>query len=71
MRRRRQPITRSAGVSLEVPVLEYLRELTERENRDRSFCINQIVREHASRHGCPLPPAHGRPDPLSPTGADE
>ena len=54
-RKRRQ--TRCAGVTLEVPVLEYLRELAERSDRDRSFCINQIVREHAERHGRPLPPA--------------
>ena len=52
-RRKRQ--TRCAGVTLEVPVLEYLRELAEKDDRDRSFCINQIVREHAERNGRPLP----------------
>lgn len=52
---RRRRSTRSAGVTLEVVVLEYLRELAERQDRDRSFCINQIVREHAERHGRPLP----------------
>ena len=48
---------------MEVVVLEYLRELAERQDRDRSFCINQIVREHAERHGRPLPsgcPSQGR-----------
>ena len=49
--------TRSAGVILEVPVLNYLQAVGERENRDRSYCINVIVREHAARNGCPLPPA--------------
>ncbi len=54
-RRKRQ--TRSTGVTLEIPVLNYLREVAERQDRDRSFCINQIVREHAERNGRPLPPA--------------
>jgi len=49
--------TRSAGVILEVPVLNYLQAVGEKENRDRSYCINVIVREHAARNGCPLPPA--------------
>ena len=54
---RKRRITRSAGVTLEVAVLDYLRELAEKDDRDRSFCINQIVREHAQRHGRPLAPA--------------
>ena len=45
----RRRITRSAGVRLELAVLEYLRELAEREDRDRSYCINRIVREHAEQ----------------------
>ncbi len=49
--------TRSTGVTLEVPVLNYLAELAERDERDRSYCINQIVREHAKRSGTPLPAA--------------
>ena len=49
-------VTRTAGVSLEVVVLDYLRELAERDERDRSYCINQIVRDHAARQGRPLPP---------------
>ena len=48
---RRRRITRSTGVTLELAVLEYLRELAEKDDRDRSFCINQIVREHAERNG--------------------
>jgi hypothetical protein len=54
---RRKRLTRSTGVTLEIPVLNYLRELAEKEDRDRSFCINQIVREHAARNGRCLPPA--------------
>ena len=49
--------TRCAGVTLEVPVLNYLQVVSEKENRDRSYCINLLVREHAERNGCPLPPA--------------
>ena len=49
--------TRSTGVTLEISVLNYLRNLADKADRDRSFCINQIVREHAARNGCPLPPA--------------
>ena len=49
--------TRSVGVTLEVPVLNILQAVAEKENRDRSYCINVIVREHAARNGCPLPPA--------------
>jgi hypothetical protein len=54
---RRRRFTRSTGVTLEVVVLDYLRELAENQDRDRSFCINQIVREHAERNGRSLPPA--------------
>ena len=54
---RRKRWTRCAGVILDVPVLEYLEVVAEKENRDRSYCINDIVRQHAARNGCPLPPA--------------
>jgi predicted DNA-binding ribbon-helix-helix protein len=56
-------ITRSTGVTLEVAVLDYLRELAEKDDRDRSYCINEIVREHAARQGRPLPPATRPPRP--------
>jgi len=49
--------TRSTGVTLEVPVLNYLTELACREERNRSYFINRIVREHAERNGTPLAPA--------------
>jgi predicted transcriptional regulator len=40
----------NTGVTLDPDVLAYLHELGEREDRDRSWLINSIVREHASRH---------------------
>ncbi len=57
MSTRKRRATRSTGVSLELAVLDYLSRLAEQEERDRSFCINQIVREHAERHGHPLGPS--------------
>ena len=57
MTARRKRFTRSTGVMLEIPVLNYLRDMAEKADRDRSFCINQIVREHAERNGRPLPSA--------------
>ena len=63
MNTRKRRFTRSTGVTLEVVVLDYLRELAEKDDRDRSFCINQIVREHAERSGRPLPPATQPPAP--------
>ncbi len=56
-------VTRSTGVTLELVVLDYLRELAESEHRDRSFCINEIVREHAERNGRPLPPPNPNSSP--------
>ena len=63
MTARRKRFTRSTGVMLEIPVLNYLRDLAEKADRDRSFCINQIVREHAERNGQALPPATQPPAP--------
>jgi hypothetical protein len=64
---RRRRITRSTGVTLELVVLEYLQELAEKDGRDRSFCINQIVREHAERNGRTLASATQPPRPPSAT----
>jgi len=64
--RRKRRLTRSAGVSLELVVLEYLSDVANKEDRDRSFCINQIVREHALRNGRVLPPATGPADRVPP-----
>jgi len=65
MNARKKRFTHNAGVTLELPVLRYLQGLAEKEDRDRSFCINQIVREHAARHGCDLPPATQPPSELT------
>lgn len=67
MNQRRRRETRSTGVTLEVVVIDYLRALSQQQERDRSFCINAIVREHAERHGHPLPP-HTASAPSSPPG---
>ena len=69
MNTRKRRFTRSTGVTLEVAVLDYLRELAEKDDRDRSFCINQIVREHAERSGRSLPPA--TQGPMKPVQANE
>ena len=61
MTTRRKRITKSAGVTLEVVVLDYLADLAEKEDRNRSFCINRIVREYAEQHGCPLPSGAEQP----------
>jgi predicted transcriptional regulator len=37
------------GVTLEPDVIAYLESLGEQEDRDRSWLINAIVREHAKR----------------------
>lgn len=60
---RRRRSTRSTGVTLELVVLEYLQQLAEKDDRDRSYCINEIVREHAKRNGRTLPPATHPPRP--------
>ena len=65
MSTRQGRMTHSAGVSLELEVVEYLREVAARQERDRSYCINQIVREHAERNGQPLPPATRRPSAVN------
>lgn len=57
MAARKKRLTKSTGVMLEIPVLDYLQDMAEKADRDRSFCINQIVREHAERNGSPLPSA--------------
>ena len=67
MNTRPKRCTRSAGVTFEVPVLEYLHELARAQERDRSFCINQIIREHATRHGRPLPSACPASDKAAPS----
>jgi hypothetical protein len=40
-----------AGVTFEIGVLEYLELLGEREDRSRSWLINQMVKAHAEKEG--------------------
>lgn len=42
---------RPAGVTFETGVLEYLEILGEREDRSRSWLINQMVKAHAQQEG--------------------
>lgn len=42
---------RVTSVNFEVAVLEYLKELQVRDDRDRSYTVNHIIREHAQSHG--------------------
>lgn len=39
------------GISLEADVAEYLEQLGQRDDRDRSWLINSIVRQHAEHNG--------------------
>lgn len=48
---------RVTSVSFELAVLEYLNALAVREDRDRSYTVNSIIREHAQSHGHALRPA--------------
>lgn len=64
---RKRRSTRSTGVTLELVVLDYLRELAEKDDRDRSYCINEIVREHAKRNGRTLAPGTQPPRPPTAT----
>ena len=61
MPRRLKKRLRATGVTLEEPVVDYLDELADREERNRSYFINRIVREHAERNGTPIPSAEEEP----------
>jgi metal-responsive CopG/Arc/MetJ family transcriptional regulator len=52
---------KTTGVRLEEPVIEYLDDLAAREERNRSYFINRIVREYAKQNGTPLPAADEEP----------
>ena len=57
-RRKKTLLTRSTGVSLEVPVLEYLDGLVaDGKAKDRSAVLNIVVREYAKKSGENLPSA--------------
>jgi predicted transcriptional regulator len=44
-----------AGVSLDIDVMNYLDEIADSEDRDRSYVINRIIREWAESKGTPIP----------------
>ena len=46
---------KNTGVRLEEPVMTFLDDLAVKEERHRSFLINQIVREYAVAKGKPIP----------------
>ena len=50
-------LIRVTSVSFELAVLEYLKELRVRDDRDRSYTVNHFIREHARMHGRVLRPA--------------
>lgn len=58
---------RVTSISFELPVLEYLHALALQNDRDRSYTVNQVIREHARRHGLDLPKAR---EALPPTGIE-
>lgn len=47
----KKPKRINTGVVLDPDVAAYLEELGKQEDRDRSWLINAIVREHAERSG--------------------
>jgi len=49
----KKPKRINTGVTLEPDVIDYLESLGKREDRDRSWLINAIVREHAQRNAQP------------------
>ena len=55
MARKRPFKVTTAGVNFDPAVIDYLEHLCAREDRSRSFMVNQIVREHAQRNGTPIP----------------
>jgi Arc/MetJ-type ribon-helix-helix transcriptional regulator len=57
-RRKKTLLTRSTGVALELPVLDYLDRLVANgEAKDRSAVLNIVVREYAKKNGETLPSA--------------
>jgi hypothetical protein len=57
-RNKKTTLTRSTGVVLEIPVIEYLDRLVNAgKAKDRSAVLNLVIREHANRGGEVLPSA--------------
>ena len=51
---RRKPL-RGTGVRLEQGVIDFLDALAKKEDRNRSYMINRIVREYAEQTGARIP----------------
>jgi len=57
-RKKKITLTRSTGVALEIPVIEYLDRLVNNgKARDRSAVLNIVIRDHAKQRGEVLPSA--------------
>jgi hypothetical protein len=57
-RKKKTTLTRSTGVVLEIPVIEYLDRLVlAGKARDRSEVLNIVIRDHAKHGGEVLPSA--------------
>ena len=57
-RKKKTLMTRSTGVALEVPVLEFLDQLVDQgKAKDRSAAMNSVVRDYAKALGLNLPSA--------------
>jgi len=57
-RRKKTLLTRSTGVALEIPVLDFLDQLvSDGKAKDRSAVLNIVVREYAKKNGKTLPSA--------------
>jgi len=57
-RKKKNILTRSTGMSLEVPVIEYLDRLVAAgKAKDRSAVINVVIREYAKKKGDAIPSA--------------
>jgi len=59
MPRRKKPVlARSTGVTLELPVIDFLdRMVSDGKAKDRSAVLNVVVREYAKKNGETIPSA--------------
>lgn len=57
-RKKKNILTRSTGLAMEVPIIEYLdRLVASGKAKDRSAVINLVVREYAKKKGVSIPSA--------------
>lgn len=62
MPRKKLVITRSTGLALEVPVIEFLDKWkVQQRAQDRSAVLNLLIREFALSKGIPIPSAAIQP----------